>query len=326
MAGGYTHITLAQLAVEEAQRRTELLAEEHRQALGLWKKFVIIGSMGPDYPYLDVADTTSAAWAAAMHSPQALDFIREAARRVRALPVPAVRQKCAAWLFGFAAHCVTDGVVHPVVNEKVGPYEQNKAEHRRCEMSQDVLVHAKLNLGAIELNRQLSVNIAQTTESGSRSKIDRDIRLLWHGALNAVWRSGQQESSRLQDWLRHWFGGGSATGLPAPTADEWHRAMQRLLKLAENGGRLSPFARHAAASVGLTYPEQPEPQYILGLDVPGGGKMDFEDIFAKAAEQIAAFWGGLSLSLQGRPSSLDSMAGWGLDDGLNDKNNHVFWS
>ena len=325
MAGGYTHITLAQLALAAAQQ-SGLLAEEHWQALGLWKKFVLIGSMGPDYPYLDVADARSAAWAAAMHSPQALDFIREAALRVRLLPDTAVRQKCAAWLFGFTAHCVTDGVVHPVVNEKVGPYEQNKTEHRRCEMSQDVLAHARLNLGPIELNRQLSFNVEQCAEGGSLFRMDRDIRLLWHGALNAVWRGGQQESSRLHDWLRRWFGGGAAAGLPAPAADEWHRAMRRLLKLAENGGRLAPFARHAAAKVGLTYPEQPEPQYILGLKVPGGGRMDFEEILAKAAEQITAFWGSLSLSLQGRPSLLDSMAGWGLDDGLDARSKHVFWS
>lgn len=324
MAGGYTHITLAQLALEETQRRTELLHDEHRQALGLWKKFLIIGSMGPDYPYLDVLDAKSAAWAAAMHSPQSLDFIREAARRVSVLTDKTARQKCTAWLFGFASHCVTDGVVHPVVNAKVGPYEQNKAEHRRCEMSQDVLVHARLNLGPIELNRQLSFNVEQSSARGGLFRMDRDICQLWHGALNTVWRGGRQESNRLPTWLRRWFGG-NEEGMPDPTADEWHRAMRRLLKVAENGGKLVPFARHAAANAGLTYPEQPEPQYTLGLQVPGGGKMDFEEIFSKAAEQITAFWGSLSLSLQNRPSPLDGMAGWGLDDGLDDRSNHVFW-
>ncbi|MCW5205962.1 zinc dependent phospholipase C family protein [Desulfobulbus sp. F5] len=331
MAGGYTHVTLVQLAIEEAvHRKSAVLHDEAAQALQLWKKYAIIGSMGPDYPYLDVTDTSSAAWAAAMHSRHVLDFVREAARRIRILPDKNIRQKCTAWLFGFASHCVADGTVHPVVNRKVGPYEQNKTEHRRCEMSQDVLVHAQLNLGAIELNGQISFNVAETSDGSSRLRIDRDIAVLWRGALNVVWRGGRTDNpfslSGAIDRLKQWTGSPPAEGLPAPDPDQWHRAMWRMLKLAESGGQLIPFARHAAANAGVTYPAKPELHYVRNLEVPGNRRMDFEQIFVHAKQNTVAFWGNLSLFLQGKPSPLDNMEGWGLDDGIDHNEHYVFWS
>jgi hypothetical protein len=326
MAGGYTHITAVQIAAEEIRRKPDLLHEEHRLALSRWLKFLIIGSMGPDYPYLDLADASSEAWAAAMHGPSCLAVINEYVRFIRPLPDPLIRQKCAAWLFGFAAHCVTDGVVHPVVNLKVGPYAQNKTAHRRCEMSQDVYAHRKLNLGPIDLNSQLSLNVVKTGDSsGGGFRLDHDIAGMWAAALNTVYRSGQPASLSLLERFFRWKNGQAADSLPPPDPDEWHRAMRRVIKLAENGGKLMPFARHAAANAGLTYPAEPDPQYILSLETPGGA-MGFEAIFTKTVQAITVFWSGLSLALQGQPSPLDSMKGWSLDEGLDSDRRFVFWS
>ncbi|WP_417912470.1 zinc dependent phospholipase C family protein [Candidatus Electronema sp. TJ] len=335
MAGGYTHITLAQLAAEEAlHRRPGLLHDEARQALQDCLNFLVIGSMGPDYPYLDIADSTSEAWATAMHQPRCLELIRAYVRRIRQMSVGAqARRKCIAWLFGFASHCVTDGVVHPVVNMKVGPYEQNKTEHRRCEMSQDVLIHAKLNIGPIALNQQLSRFVAETTDSsGLRTRLDRDVAGLWTDALNAVFRKGQPRAASLTQFIFPWLDrSSSASGLTPPDPDEWQRAMLRIMRLAESGGRLTPLARHAAVRSGLTYPEKPEEQYVRNLQVPHQDKgMDFELVFDKALGCVVEVWGHLSLSLQGKPSPLDSMVGWSLDTGYADGQqgscNYMFWN
>lgn len=44
MSGGYTHITLAQLAIEEIlNRRENLLHKDAKQALGYWKNFASLG-------------------------------------------------------------------------------------------------------------------------------------------------------------------------------------------------------------------------------------------------------------------------------------------
>jgi hypothetical protein len=333
MAGGYTHITLAQLAIEEAVTQN-LLHEDMRQALQKWKKFVIIGSMGPDYAYLDIADKSSEAWGFAMHEARALDFLREGVRRVRIIQEENVRQKCAAWLFGFASHCVTDGVVHPVVNLKVGPYEQNKTAHRCCELSQDVLVYAKLGLGPVELNRQLSINVQLAADERERDRLDRDIARLWSASLETVYADRWQKEepfSLFSAWA--WMSAklkqftGQSDKLPAPDPDKWHRAMRRNMELAESGGKLMPFARHAAANLGLTYPARPEPQYVTGLQVPAENRMDFEAVFSKALQDTVAFWQNMSLALQDRPSPLDSMAGWSLSTGFDATNrNCVFWS
>ncbi len=332
MAGGYTHVTLVQLAMEEALREN-LLHEEARQALQKWKKFVIVGSMGPDYPYLDIGDKSSEAWATAMHEARVLDFLREGVRRVRLIQEENVRQKCAAWLFGFASHCVADGVVHPVVNLKVGPYEQNKTEHRCCELSQDVLVHGKLGLGPVALNRQISLNVQLTADERESDRLDRDIARLWSAALDTVYADRRQEDasfSLFSAW--GWMSAklkqftGQPDRLPAPNPDEWHRAMSRNMKLAESGGKLMPFARHAAANAGLTYPAAPETQYVNGLQVPEEKRMDFEAVFSKALQDTLAFWQNMSLALQGRHTPLDSMAGWNLSTGFDANRNCVFWS
>lgn len=333
MAGGYTHVTLVQLAIEETLRQ-ELLHEEARQALQKWKKFVIVGSMGPDYPYLDLADKSSEAWATAMHEERVLEFLREGVRRVRVIQEENVRQKCTAWLFGFASHCVADGVVHPVVNLKVGPYEQNKTAHRCCELSQDVLVHAKLGLGEVALNRQISLNVQLAADERERDRLDRDIARLWSAALETVYADRWQKEqpfSLFSAWA--WMSAklkqlsGQSDSLPAPDPDKWHRAMIRNMKLAESGGRLMPFARHAAANAGLTYPAEPEAQYVNGLEAPIKKQMDFEAVFSKALQDTVAFWQSMSLALQDRPSPLDDMAGWNLSTGFDATNrNCVFWS
>lgn len=288
MSGGYTHITLAQLAIEEVRNRREgLLHNDAKRALGYWKKFCIVGAVAPDYPYLDILDTHSSAWADAMHKGHAVVLLRNGVAKIRNIADDNVRQKCMAWLFGFAAHVATDGTIHPVVNLKVGPYEQNKTEHRRCEMSQDVYAHSRLNMGAVEFNRQISTNVGDTSDVNNRNRLDSDVAQLWQGLLIDVYSS---LDSQLQE----------------PKIHDWHGAMRRMMKLGESGDALFAFARHVAANHGLVYPTAPESQYIHDLKTPGGIIMDFEEIFQKAFNNIVELWGWLALSLQNRESPLKS--------------------
>ncbi len=308
MSGGYTHITLAQKAIEEALNRREgLLHKDARQALGKWKKFCIVGSVAPDYPYLDVLDSNSSAWADAMHKGHAVALLRNGVAKIRGIADGDVRQKCMAWLFGFSAHVATDGTIHPVVNLKVGPYEQNKTAHRRCEMSQDVYAHRKLNMGALEFNKQISVNVDDTSDATNRDRMDMDVAQLWQGMLTDVY-------SGLNPQLK------------PPKVHDWHIAMRRMMKLAQSGNVLFPFARHVAANQGLVYPVVPEIEYIRHLDVPGGDTMIFEDLFQKALNNIVELWGWLALSLQNQASPLDTLASWSLDTGIDENNHMIYWS
>lgn len=244
MSGGYTHITLVQLAIEEVCfKRGDLLHDDAKQALGYWKKFCIVGAVAPDYPYLDVLDSDSSVWADAMHKGHAVALLRNGVAKIRDMANDDIRQKCMAWLFGFAAHVATDGTIHPVVNLKVGPYEQNKTEHRRCEMSQDVYAHSRLNLGVLDFNQQISTNVADTSDVDDQSRMDTDVAQLWQDLLTSVY-------SGLDPQLR------------SPKVHDWHSAMHRMMMLGESGNVLFAFARHVAANKGLVYPAAPEIQYI----------------------------------------------------------------
>lgn len=308
MPGGYTHITLAQLAIEEAQHHREgLLHDDAKHALGKWKKFCIVGSISPDYPYLDVLDSHSAAWADAIHKGHALSLLRNGAIKIRDMVDDNVRQKCMAWLFGFASHIAADGTIHPVVNLKVGPYEQNKTAHRSCEMSQDVYAHNKLNMGKLDFNRQISTNVHDSSDVNDADRIDADIAQLWHDLLIKVYSV-------------------SSPHLNPPKVHDWHRAMRTMMKIGESGNVLFPYARHVAANQGLVYPETPDEDHIQRLPVPGGANQDFEEIFKRALNNILELWGSLALSLQGKPSPLDAQVSWSLDTGIDENNNMVYWS
>lgn len=308
MSGGYTHITLAQLAIEEVRNRREgLLHNDAKKALGYWKKFCIVGAVAPDYPYLDVLDSNSCAWADAMHKGHAVTLLRNGIVKIRDMKDDNVCQKCMAWLFGFAAHVATDGTIHPVVNLKVGPYEQNKTEHRRCEMSQDVYVHSRLNMGVLDFNRQISTNVNDTSDTVDRHRMDSDVAQLWQDLLVGVYAS--LDSS-----------------LGSPKVHGWHGAMRRMMKVGESGHVLFAFARHVAANQGLVYPAVSETQYTQGLNVPGGRIMDFKEIFDKALNNIVELWGWLALSLQNRESRLDTLTSWSLDTGINENNHMIYWS
>jgi hypothetical protein len=303
MSGGYSHITLAQLAIEEVRNRREgLLHDDAKRALGNWKKYCIIGSVSPDYPYLDVLDGDSCAWADAIHKGHAVALLQNGVVKIRDIADENVRHKCMAWLFGFAAHIATDGTIHPVVNLKVGPYEKNKTDHRRCEMSQDVYAHSRLNMGALEFNQQISTNVDDTSDINNQNKMDGDIVQLWQELLTEVYSLG------------------------SPKINDWHVAMRRMMKIGESGNVLFAFFRDFAAKQALVYPVSPEQQYISGLITPGNGIIEYEELFQKAFNNIVELWGWLALSMQKQNSPLDTLKSWSLDTGIDEDNRMTYWS
>lgn len=308
MPGGYTHITLVQLAIEAAKHhRADMLHDDAKQAIGKWKKFCIVGAVSPDYPYLDVLDSHSAAWADAIHKGHAMSLLRDGISKIRDMADDNVRQKCMAWLFGFASHIAADGTIHPVVNLKVGPYEQNKTEHRSCEMSQDVYAHSKLNMGKLDFNKQISTNVSDTSDEDDPDLMDADITQLWSSLLTGVY-------SAIDPTLQ------------PPKVHDWHRAMRKMIKIGESGNVLFPYARHVAANLGLVYPAAPEDEYIHELKTPDGIARDFDAIFQKALGNILELWEWLALSLQNKTSPLDTQVSWSLDTGIDENNRMTYWS
>ncbi|MFI5296362.1 MAG: zinc dependent phospholipase C family protein [Thermodesulfovibrionales bacterium] len=147
MPGSYAHLTMVGIArTRNSLEAIDGFPREGIDAAGSYLKFLELGAVSPDYPYLDITSGDSKKWADAMHYTHTGDTVCAAAAMVRELPPGDDKLKCLAWLMGFAAHVVGDMCIHPVIQLKVGPYAQHATPHRRCEMHQDAFIFPRLGL------------------------------------------------------------------------------------------------------------------------------------------------------------------------------------
>lgn len=308
MPGGYAHLT----AVNELKtpQRLEAIGGfplEAIPALLDYFKFCEAGAVAPDYPYLAIGDHDAQSWGSAMHHTATGKVIQKGIEHLRVLDGEAKR-KGISWLLGYTAHVVADVTIHPVVNLKVGPYEQNKKDHRVCEMNQDAYIFQRLNLGAIGLSEHIDSGIGRCVDQENSGKFDRDVEQLWQSILKTVY----------DDEYRH----------NRPDIDKWQRRFSFVVdKIAEEGGRLIPIARHVAADAGLVYPSEDEvdPQYIEELETPDGPR-HYNDIFDKMLAHLEGKWsvvarGAFSID----DAYLEEIGYWNLSTGLDENDNFVFW-
>lgn len=309
MPGAYAHITLVNVLKEP--RHLDAIAgfpDVAKAAALKYFKYCELGAVSPDYPYLAVGDKGAASWADAMHYTRTGEMIHAGVRRLRDLQ-GAAQQKCLAWLLGYAAHVATDVTIHPVVELKVGPYEQNKTHHRVCEMNQDAYIFRRLNLGGIGLAEHLDAGIGACGSDGAKA-LDTDIRALWDGMLRDVHAQ--------------------AYAANPPNLDKWHRGFKLVVdNFAEEGEKLLPFARHVAVGQGLTYPTREEvdmAEYIEDLAIPNG-RLHYDQIFDRAVGNVGLVWGWVAAgALQGDEAYAARIGNWNLDTGRDPSGRHVFWS
>jgi hypothetical protein len=137
MAGAYTHL----LVCDIGKTRRGVLGKELWQLLNRHYRFLFLGSVSPDLPYLSF-ETGSVNWADAMHYEKTNSTFETAYTALK----PSWTDKTEAdqaklvWLLGYVSHMVADATIHPVVQATVGIYEDHKAEHRDCEMTQDSII------------------------------------------------------------------------------------------------------------------------------------------------------------------------------------------
>lgn len=305
MSGAYAHIAI----VNDAQKRAEAagLREDTLASLGLHLKFLELGSVSPDYPYLALKRGQKK-WADAMHYTHNATLLRAGVAAVSALPSD-LQPKATAWLLGFAAHMTTDMTIHPVVELRVGPYEGNEGEHRRCEMHQDAFIFPKvMNVGDTGLSEHLATGIAACHALDDEDLIDPVIGRAWTAMLVAAYRD---------------VGG---DGPPLPSA--WHCGFRDILSSMAGANHLFPFARHVSADLNLAYPTERDidPSYIKGLRTPQG-PMDYEAVFEKARSNVLTVWKMLDDALAaGHSDALDKHEDWNLDTGRSVQTARlVFW-
>jgi len=303
MPGAYAHVSI----VNDAQKHIDGagLRDETAAALGRHLKYLELGSVSPDYPYLVFKQGN---WADSMHYLNTSTLLRSGVSAVRALP-PIDRPQATAWLFGFAAHMTSDMTIHPVVELKVGPYSDNKGEHRRCEMHQDAFIFPKIfDAGEAGLSDHLTTGIASCHAPGDKDSLLPCVKNTWITMLKAAYPADVAQE------------------MPDPCV--WHRGFNSVLKHMGNANHLFPFARHVASNLNIAYPKTADvlDTYLFGLSTPEG-PMNYLEIFERARTNVISVWTGLDAALRdGDSDFLRSLQDWDLDTGRNLVNHtHVFW-
>ena len=308
MSGGYTHITVVNMMSEPARlEEIEGFPEDAIISIMDFFKFCELGALSPDYPYLALDDSGASQWADMMHYERTGEMLRTGVQQLRIAKGDAL-EKGLAWLLGYAAHVATDVTIHPIVMKKVGPYQENKAAHRVCEMNQDAYIFQRLNLGDIGLAEHLGSGIGICNDLHNSVQLDPDIRKLWENMLADVYPA-------LFD-------------SKPPAISKWHRRFIVMVgKIASSGNRLLPIARHVASGQGLVYPLKNEVDldYIENLESPEG-VIRFDDLFDRAVKNVGTVWSLIARGVLGADDQyLDKIGNWNLDTGCDKHKQFVFW-
>lgn len=290
MAGGYTHLTLVRSAIRRAsnnslpEQNPSVPERELGAVLDYWGRYTYLGGVSPDYPYLGL----DADWADLMHKGRTNSMITQALevifRQRQDAPEDQGWQQRFAWLLGFVSHVVADVVIHPVVNIKVGKYEENKEHHRICEMNQDVWIYKAVT----GLDLSFSDNMKGEIRSCGRPfDLDDNIEDLWSQCLEGTYGEKPRDEQ----------------------LDKWHAAFLALVDFAENSRKIPVFGRHLVSG-GAAYPETVNMEYVENLVVPDGDGVDadeqpvdrnaslnFRQVFDKAWGHIEEAWGVLASDL-----------------------------
>jgi hypothetical protein len=308
MPAAYAHITLVNL-FRQTIRFDNLpdFPSAARSAIINHFRFCELGAVSPDYPYLTLGSSNAKKWADIMHYELTTQVIRSGAEILSGMTgVP--KEKGTAWLMGYAAHVVADVSIHPIIELKVGPYVGNEKPHRICEMNQDVHIYKQLNMGGIGLSEHLKNGIGRCGSSFLWvKKLDPDIKALWSAML---------EKTHPAEFKNN-----------PPKFDKWHSGFLRGVdKVAEEGDKLIPLARHVAQDLGIVYPETADTTYINGLNTPTGA-MDYDAIFEKTVGNVAQAWNSIAQSIfNKRPELMASMPNWNLDTGRDESSELTYWS
>lgn len=307
MPGAFAHITLVNMLREP--QRLEAIPDFPKQIIpGLLKnfKYCELGAVSPDYPYLAVADKKSAPWADLMHYTNSGEMIHSGVAYIKSMKDGLPKRKVTAWLFGYAAHMVTDVTIHPIVELKVGPYAQNKTAHRSCEMHQDSYIFQRLNLGKVGISEHFESGIRKCGKNGS---LDSNISSIWTNMLNTVYPNDYKANP--------------------PNINKWHGAFDLMVnKIGEEGYKLVPLARHVSVDCGLTYPDPSEidNQYIVALKTPDG-PMHYNAIFDKAVINVGNTWADIARAIVADDNSYKVAIGnWNFDTGRDQNEKLVYWA
>ena len=140
MPAGFTHILLAKTFTENATFSNNI-KNDLVNLLDGSLDFFQVGSIGPDLPYSQMANPFNKEQEIAdkFHYEQTNQIPLRCLREVKKINDLEMKDKAFSFFLGYISHIVADGIIHPFVRDKVGPYKENADAHRKLEMRLDVL-------------------------------------------------------------------------------------------------------------------------------------------------------------------------------------------
>lgn len=310
MAGAFTHFVIC----EVGKRKRSTIGTELWKLLNRHSEFLHLGAASPDLPYLSF-NTGQINWADVMHYEKTNSIAVTGWKELRAIwPIRSTADEIKlAWLLGYVSHLVTDATIHPVVEAVVGPYEQNKEEHRLCEMTQDSLI----------FNREKKIDITYAEFSS---------------ILNFCY-----ESPHFHELMEFWgrqiiFNYEDKGEEPNPLL--WFSTYTKAIDAAEGGGNIIGLFRHLGVGINYiykskkeimeNYPEDYE-KYFSKIRLPNGRIGSFpKDVFEKAVNNVIEVWDSLYRGFYSADFDVSKFVkNWNLDTGVDmDSQNReiTFWA
>ena len=307
MPATYAHFLIS----DQALARFSAVADLDRTLRGAVLRlshFAHLGSVSPDYPYLDLKQPQQKLWADHMHYDQTGELLRTmvqglAARQSEGRDRPDVIIPFC-WTLGYLSHVTADLVVHPVVRNIVGDYLGHEAEHRECEMLQDTYIYHKIRNAAEIRHSELLGILQNCADPANPTRVHSALRTLWGQAL---------QTQFPDDYAR----------IP-PVIDEWDDWYQEGMTIA---GRPRFLGRLADPEHKFTYRLTSEitagerEKFIARLPFPGGTSGTYDELFAKAVTHVTDRWIDLARAVSaGTPGAfLASLSNCNLDTGMDNQ-------
>jgi len=296
MAGTFTHFIICDVAKKEKN----LADSELKRLLNEYSEFLFLGAASPDLPYLSFK-TGSVNWADLMHYEKTNDIVANGFDELK--KVWAMRQDADEikfiWLLGFVSHLIADASIHPIVQAIVGPYEQNKEQHRICEMTQDSLIYNEF--------KNIDIRYAEFSsiiKFCSKSEYFDELMDFWkEQATDTYYEKNEKPNPKL-----------------------WFTTYSEAIDIAEGGSDIIALFRHIGIGSGYIYRTKNEiisaypkyyEKYFTKIKLPNGSVEFFIKYgFEKTVNNVIESWNKLYTGLSSPITVANIIKNWNLDTGV----------
>lgn len=305
MAGAFTHF----IVCDVAKRNEKLADKELTKILNKYSQFLFLGAASPDMPSLS-AWMGGPKWADLMHIEKTNGIAMSGYDELKGnfINWQEIEKLLFVWLLGYVSHLVVDSTIHPIVNEIVGDYENHKAEHCRCEMTQDSLIFFERK--NFELRYSDFINILKNCQENQN-----------YETFLSFWTTHIKKTYDLVD---------------SPNPRSWVETFRAIVDAVDSADVPAIF-RHAPlvgnyiykspAEIHSNFQEDYE-KYYSRIKLPTGMIGTFpEDGFERSVTNVVNAWNELYTGLNSQFVFSNVIKNWNLDNGRDQATNIVtYWS